>query len=64
MTNRDRLDALNNEEYAAMLHAVMSERDHYALGKIKEAGIDADLVEIPAASVISLIEWLESEVSQ
>ena len=52
---------MNNETLALLFCTLLSERDRTIIEKFAEAGIDATLIEIPAASIQAHFEFLEME---
>lgn len=58
ITNADRIRAMSDEELAELFEQIVSQRDHYLLKKLQEAGIDADLYEMPEASKKKHLDWL------
>lgn len=61
MTHSDVIRAMTDEELAELFFHVMSERDRRILDKLSELGIDADLVEIPAASISAITAYLQED---
>ena len=61
MTNADLIRSFSDEELALMFVTIVSETEHYYMDKLKEAGIDADLIEFFGASFQSQLEYLQSE---
>ena len=57
-TNADRIRALSDEDLAELFEQTVSQRDHYLLKKLQEAGIDAELYEIPEATKKKHLDWL------
>lgn len=55
----DKIRGMNNEELAELFERVISERDHILLEKLKAAGIDAELIEMPAVSQQYHKAWLD-----
>lgn len=57
-TNADRIRSMSDEELAELFEQIVSQRDHYLLKKLQEAGIDAELYEMPEASKKKHLDWL------
>lgn len=58
ITNADRIRGMSDEELAELFEQIVSQRDHYLLKKLQEAGIDAELYEMPEASKKKHLDWL------
>lgn len=62
MTNYAKIKAMSVEEMAELLYGICHERDLLMINKLNNLGVKADLLELPAESIINHLNWLESEV--
>ena len=60
MTVADWIRGMTDEELAAFLTALISERDHVMSEKLAAQGIPNSLIEIPAVSMARHLEYLQS----
>ncbi len=58
LSRADRIRDMSDEELAELFEQIVSQRDHYLLKKLQEAGIDAELYEMPEASKKKHLDWL------
>lgn len=58
MTVADWIRGMTDEELAAFLTSLISERDHVMSEKLAEQGIPNSLIEIPAISLARHLEYL------
>jgi hypothetical protein len=59
MTVADWIRSMTDEELAAFLTSLISERDHVMSEKLAEQGIPNSLIEIPAISLARHLEYLQ-----
>ena len=60
MTVADWIRGMTDEELAAFITGLISERDHVMSEKLAEQGIPNSLIEIPAVSMARHLEYLQS----
>ena len=62
-TNYDRIRNMSIEEMATLFYGIIHERDVHLLEKLKEAGMEASLIEMsPEIHIEYHRQWLEREV--
>ena len=59
MTIADRIRGMTDEELAAFLTGIISERDHMMSKKLDECGVPNILIEVPAISMARHLEYLQ-----
>lgn len=59
MTIADWIRGMTDDELAAFITAIISERDHVMSEKLAEHGVPNSLVEIPAVSFARHLEYLQ-----
>ena len=59
VTIADWIRNMTDEELAAFLTAIISERDHVMFEKLAEPGVPNSLIEIPAISIARHLEYLQ-----
>ena len=59
MTVADWIRGMTDEELAAFITGLISERDHVMSEKLTEQGIPNSLIEIPAVSLARHLEYLQ-----
>ena len=59
MTVADWIRGMTDEELAAFITGIISERDHVMSEKLAEQGIPNTLIEIPAVSMARHLEYLQ-----
>ena len=62
MTYGDFIRSMPDKELAVLFWSLIHELDVQAVERLHAAGVPAELIEIPAASVESHLEWLQSEM--
>jgi hypothetical protein len=62
MTVADWIRNMTDEELAAFITALLSERDHVMSEKLDKQGIPNSLIEIPVLSVSNHLKYLQSEM--
>lgn len=62
--NADRIRVMNDEELYKLFCGTASAKDHMLLEKLKDSGIDTELIEIPQASYKWQLAWLKQEVDK
>lgn len=62
MTVADWIRNMTDEELAAFITTLISERDHVMSEKLAEQGIPNSLIEIPVLSVSNNLKYLQSEM--
>ena len=58
MTVADWIRGMTDEELAAFITGLISERDHIMSEKLAEQGVPNSLIEIPAVSIARHLEYL------
>ena len=64
MTVADWIRGMTDEELAAFITGLISERDHVMSEKLAEQGIPNSLIEIPAVSMARHLEYLQSPMEE
>lgn len=64
MNNYERIKNMNIEEMAELLYGICHERDVIMINKLNHLGVKADLLELPAESIINHLNWLKREVKE
>lgn len=59
MTVADWIRGMTDEELAAFITGLISERDHVMSEKLAEQGVSNSLIEIPAISMARHLEYLQ-----
>jgi hypothetical protein len=59
MTVADWIRSMTDEELAAFITGIISERDHVMSEKLAKQGIPNSLIEIPAVSLVRHLEYLQ-----
>jgi hypothetical protein len=62
MTVADWIRSMTDEELAAFITGLISERDHVMSEKLAEQGVQNSLIEIPELSVLNHLKYLQSEM--
>ena len=61
MTHGDEIRLMDDEALATLFTVMLSEREHIIMEKLKEQGVDVELVEIPLASWKAHLDWLKED---
>ena len=64
MTRGDVIRSMDDETLATLFTEIISARDHLFLEKLKEKGIEADLIEFPLNSWKKHLNWLKGDVNE
>lgn len=62
MTVADWIRGMTDEELAAFITELLSERDHVMSEKLAEQGVPNSLIEIPAISMACHLEFLQGQM--
>lgn len=64
MTVADWIRSMTDLELAEFITGIISERDHVMSEKLAENGVSNTLIEIPAISVASHLEFLQRPINE
>lgn len=64
MTVADWIRSMTDEELAAFITALISERDHVMSEKLAAQGVPNSLIEIPAISLARHLEYLQQPMEE